>query len=75
MGKSVLAAAFARAINTRRAMGDGIVWLTAGPEATKDTVLANLKAVGTTFGDDVAHTSTSRPHADISHRCWPRRPA
>jgi WD40 repeat protein len=54
MGKSVLAAAFARAITTRRSMVDGIVWLTAGPEATKDTVLANLKAVGTTFGDAVA---------------------
>ena len=55
IGKSVLAAAFARAINTRRAMGDGIVWLSAGQDATKLTLLANIKAVGTAFGDVDAH--------------------
>ena len=55
IGKSVLAAAFGRAINTRRAMGDGILWLTAGQDATKLTLLTNIKAVETAFGDADAH--------------------
>jgi hypothetical protein len=55
IGKSVLAAAFGRAINTRRAMADGIVWLSAGQDATKLTLLSNIKALGTAFGDADAH--------------------
>ena len=51
IGKSVLAAAFGRAISTRRAMEDGILWLTAGQDATKLTLLGNMQAVGTAFGD------------------------
>lgn len=50
IGKSVLAAAFARAISTRRAMGDGILWLSAGQDATTLTLLDNMKAAGTAFG-------------------------
>jgi hypothetical protein len=50
IGKSVLAAAFARAINTRRVMADGILWLSAGRDATKLTLLDNMKAIGTAFG-------------------------
>lgn len=51
VGKSVLAAAFARAISTRRAMVHGVVWLAAGQDANKLTLLTNMQALGTTFGD------------------------
>ena len=55
IGKSVLAAAFARTIKTRRAFANGIVWLTSGQEATKLDLLNNIKHVGLFFEDDVAH--------------------
>jgi WD40 repeat protein len=50
VGKSVLAAAFARAISTRRVMEDGILWLSAGQDATRQTLLDNMKAIGTACG-------------------------
>jgi WD40 repeat protein len=51
-GKSVLAAAFARATNTRRAFTDGIVWLKAGLDLDP---LPNLKLVGLAFDDLQEH--------------------
>jgi hypothetical protein len=50
IGKSVLAAAFGRAISTRRAMADGIIWRSVGQDATKLTLHNNMKAVGKGFG-------------------------
>ncbi len=55
VGKSALAAAFARANDTRRAFIDGIVWLTAGPQAGPAEVLDNLRQLGGLFDDDPAH--------------------
>lgn len=42
LGKSVLAAAFARSTTTRRAFADGVLWLQAGPEATPLALMADL---------------------------------
>jgi WD40 repeat protein len=50
VGKSVLAAAFARACETRRAFRDGVVWLTMGQQPD---IARNLKAVGQVFNDDL----------------------
>ena len=59
IGKSVLAAAFARSTDTRRAFTDGILWLTARPaDQPHDSALnlvANLGLVGKAFGGDPAH--------------------
>ncbi|RZB30894.1 MAG: hypothetical protein AEth_00848 [Candidatus Argoarchaeum ethanivorans] len=52
VGKSVIAAAFARATETRRAFTDGVIWLTIG---LKPDLLSNLKLVGTAFDDDPAN--------------------
>jgi WD40 repeat protein len=52
IGKSVLAAAFARATATRRSCTDGVVWLTLGPQA--DLVKA-LSLVGTAWGESPHH--------------------
>jgi hypothetical protein len=49
VGKSVMAAAFASATETRRAFTDGIIWLTIGQNPDPSS---NLKLVGTAFGDD-----------------------
>lgn len=49
VGKSVMAAAFARATETRRAFTDGVIWLTIGQNPDPSS---NLKLVGTAFGDD-----------------------
>jgi len=49
VGKSVMAAAFARATETRRAFTDGVIWLTIGQDPDPSS---NLKLVGTAFGDD-----------------------
>jgi WD40 repeat protein len=51
IGKTVLAAAFARATDTRRAFTDGIVWLTAGREAGETQLRGNLIRTGAAFGD------------------------
>ncbi len=55
IGKSVLAAALARTLATRHAFEHGIVWLTVGENATRRTLLDNIKHVGLAFGDDRAH--------------------
>jgi hypothetical protein len=52
IGKTVLAAAFARAAATRRAFTDGIVWLTAGREAGEARLRANLVRMATAFGGE-----------------------
>jgi WD40 repeat protein len=49
IGKSVTAAAFARATETRRAFTDGVIWLTIGQNPDP---FSNLKLVGLAFGDD-----------------------
>jgi WD40 repeat protein len=51
-GKSVLATAFARSTEVRRAASDGIVWLKAGRDLKPGGRLANLRLIGTTFDDD-----------------------
>jgi WD40 repeat protein len=55
VGKSVLAAAFGRSIGSRRAFENGVIWLTAGQEATSLTVLENIKRVGIALDDDPRH--------------------
>jgi WD40 repeat protein len=52
IGKSVLAAAFAHTIAARRAFTDGILWLSAGQEATSLTRLGNMRQVGDALRDD-----------------------
>lgn len=52
IGKSVLAAAFARTVSTRRVFKDGIVWLTVGREATDLELLSNIKRAGLILGDE-----------------------
>jgi len=49
IGKSVMAAAFARATETRRAFTDGVIWLTIGQNPDPSS---KLLLVGTAFGDD-----------------------
>jgi WD40 repeat protein len=51
IGKTVLATAFARAADTRHTFTDGIVWLTAGREASQPTLRANLARTAASFGD------------------------
>jgi hypothetical protein len=69
IGKSVLAAAFARTIAARRAFADGIFWLSAGQEATGLTRLTNIKQVGEALGDAPGHyveERTAKQHlADV----------
>jgi WD40 repeat protein len=48
IGKTVLASAFARDCDVRRAFADGIIWLTLG---TKTDLLSAMRAVGLAFGD------------------------
>jgi WD40 repeat protein len=55
VGKSVLAAAFARAVNTRRACGDGILWLTVGQDPGPAGILPHLKFISLVFDDDPKH--------------------
>ncbi len=52
VGKSVMAAAFARATETHRAFTDGVIWLIIGQDTDPSS---NLKLVGTAFGDDPAN--------------------
>lgn len=49
-GKSVLAAAFARSVDVRRAFRDGIIWLTIGQSAN---LFSALRSLGAAAGDDV----------------------
>jgi WD40 repeat protein len=49
IGKSVLAAAFCRTIKVRRALSDGIAWLSIGRDAD---LLASLRILGQGLGDD-----------------------
>ena len=52
-GKSVLAAAFVRMIDTRRAFEDGITWLTAGERADVSNLLDNIKRLWIAFKGDI----------------------
>lgn len=52
VGKSVLAAAFARACETRRAFADGVIWLRFGQEPN---LVRNLSLVGQAFDDALQH--------------------
>jgi len=49
VGKSVTAAAFARATETRRAFTDGVIWITIGQNPDPSS---NLLLVGLAFGDE-----------------------
>jgi len=49
VGKTVTAAAFVRATETRRAFTDGVIWLTIGQNPDPSS---NMKLVGLAFGDD-----------------------
>ncbi len=51
MGKSVLAAAFARTADTRRAFRDGVIWLTMG---RTPTLSSKLRLIGTALNDDTS---------------------
>jgi hypothetical protein len=56
VGKSVLAAAFARSTEVRRAFSDGVFWLRIGPRPDWSTALATLRASlpgGTALGWDL----------------------
>jgi hypothetical protein len=55
IGKSVLAAAFARATATRRACTDGVIWLTLGPQPD---IVKCMSQVGTAWGEDLHHFAT-----------------
>jgi hypothetical protein len=55
VGKSVLAAAFARGCETRRAFPDGIFWLTIGQQPTEATLLGHMRGIGEAFGDPPSH--------------------
>jgi hypothetical protein len=52
LGKSVLAAAFARSAETRRACTDGVVWV---PVDQKPDLLQKIKLVGVAFNDSLAN--------------------
>jgi hypothetical protein len=67
MGKSVLAAAFARAAETRRAFYDGIFWITVGLEASESDASGNMRLIGTNLGDDpVNYSSKKEAEASLS---------
>ncbi len=51
LGKSVLAAAVAKAAATRRIFSDGVLWLRFGAETT--SVLPQLQEAGRALGDDI----------------------
>jgi len=62
VGKSVMAAAFALATETRRAFTDGVIWLTIGQNPDPS---ANMKLVGLAFRDDPVNyvdTETALAH-------------
>lgn len=55
VGKSVLAAAFCRACDTRRYFKDGIFWMTAGKQSDDNRRLSMLRTIGLAYGDDPGH--------------------
>jgi hypothetical protein len=55
IGKTVLAASFARSTSTRRAFSDGVVWVTANPDADEADVVAQVAALAT-HAPAVAHS-------------------
>lgn len=61
VGKSVLAAAFARATDTRRAFGDGIAWLSIG---VAPRMLDVYRQLGQAFDDDLGHYETEATASD-----------
>ena len=64
-GKSVLAAAFSRSIDTRRVANDGIVWLKAGRDTKPADRLANLWLLGSTFGDSEHYTDENQARSRL----------
>ena len=60
MGKSVLASAFARTPETRKAFYDGIFWVTVGLDASDSDLIGYMRLIGTKFGDDAANYSSKK---------------
>ncbi|MGE5399977.1 MAG: NB-ARC domain-containing protein, partial [Ignavibacteriales bacterium] len=58
IGKSVLAATFARTTEIRRAFNDGILWVTIGYE--NPDPIGGMRLVGTAFGDDPVNYSSQK---------------
>jgi hypothetical protein len=65
VGKSVLAAALARSAETRRAFGDGVIWLTLGREPN---LLQALRLVGLAFDDDLNNYTSPEAAASCLSR-------
>lgn len=67
LGKSVLAAALAKAASTRRQFPDGVIWLTCGRE--ERSVLSQLQEAGLALGDDARkYTSATRAVEELRTR-------
>ena len=62
IGKSVLSASFARSTEARRALHDGIFWITVGLEPN---LIEDMMFIGTKFGDELANYSSKR-EAEVS---------
>jgi ABC-type glutathione transport system ATPase component len=78
IGKSVLAAAVAHTIAARRAFADGIIWLSAGQQATDLTRLGNMKQVGRALGDvpqNYVEEPTAKQHLKtlLERKAWHRQ--
>ena len=72
LGKSVLAAVFARSCATRRAFGDGVVWIRLGKEPD---VAAALRLAGRGLGDDeLSAYPRSMAHKRVSVSGLPNGP-
>jgi len=65
VGKSVLAAALARSTETRRAFGEGVIWLTLGKEPN---LLHSLRLVGLAFDDDLNNYTSPEAAASCLSR-------
>ena len=65
VGKSVLAAALARSAETRRAFGDGVMWLTLGREPN---LLHSLRLVGVAFDDKLSDYTSPEAAASCLSR-------
>lgn len=60
IGKSVLAAAFSRTTEIRRAFNDGILWVTVGLNPSELDLIGNMRLIGTELGDDPANYSNQK---------------
>ncbi len=67
MGKSVLAADFARTREVQKAFSDGIFWITVGLEASDSDASGNMRLIGTNLGDDpVNYSGKKEAEASLS---------